>query len=421
MLPRFKFADIAFTDPSLNAPVAPKKSSRVANRANFLTFMNLRQDFRNAFASRVLRPVDLAPRIEAMVTAATRAIFEDKKKRYIYSIMGELFMEGRIKPFSTAEALAFIWVYVGTAEAVARRSGLIDPHYLLDSQLGYLFKRAVSHDKEKNMPHVAHLWRKLRRCHLPSAEFCCHERILRGIYGGVDLDKLPAPEAGMDQLFQEMSSLYGDNVEENTAFLKKKLRHKLRQKVSQQLDKDLTPGEIMKPSSSTFGSVNSPEIVGELNSKTIGNMKPENVEMTSPDFVHEPSNNNDSDLPLKTTDNESLLFLTNPGKYIEMNPSLFPSSKDNVNWSARKLLPDPPTKRKKANQVDDPVPEQEVAQTPADCTETLLRVDFTPEEYIDHTTASNYYAQGVKIVDGVRRVVFYHKIINLSGIKEEPI
>lgn len=149
MLPRFKFADIAFTDPSLNAPVAPKKSSRVANRANFLTFMNLRQDFRNAFASRVLRPVDLAPRIEAMVTAATRAIFEDKKKRYIYSIMGELFMEGRIKPFSTAEALAFIWVYVGTAEAVARRSGLIDPHYLLDSQLGYLFKRAVSHDKEK--------------------------------------------------------------------------------------------------------------------------------------------------------------------------------------------------------------------------------------------------------------------------------
>ncbi|OXA47252.1 uncharacterized protein LOC118437354 [Folsomia candida] len=440
-------------DVTSNEPVVPNKSAKELNRANSLTFMNLRQDFRNDFASRVLQPVDVAPRIEAMVTAATNAIFEEG--RNINWILYELVRAVKSKPLSTAEALTFIWIYVGTAETVAKRNGPFDLPRVLDSQLGCLFTRAVSHDKEKNMPHVAHLWRTARHFHRPMAEFPLHERILKKAYGrGVDLDNVPTPEAGVVQLFEEMS-LYGDNVEEDcvgtfpgkkiqvaksvkpeandnstqeigTSSLKKwKPRYRNRQKVSQQLDQDITPIAIMEPW--TFCCcVDSPENVvpGKESSQETEDksIKPGNVEMPSTSksrlldfFQQQTSNSPAANAPKNKSDYYFRLFLTNPGEYIRLNPTLFPPS--DAAWSAKKLLPDQETK---SNPVDDD-PISEVAQTPADCTETLLSVDFTPDEYIAQLKASNYYAHGVRIVDGERRLVVYHKIINPSGIKKEPI
>ncbi|XP_035712140.1 muscle M-line assembly protein unc-89-like [Folsomia candida] len=256
-------------------------------------------------------------------------------------------------------------------------------------------------------------------------------------------------------------------------------------KISEKSGRYVIPKVIMKPSSSTFGSAHAQQKVTVVPVKapyrerdddqsikprskvTVAPVnapyrdgtkdksnKPRNYEAASTskprprsDFVHKPLKNPVAKPPLKTRDEDMsksrpsiqeirqpskkkknppetmgtdfLLFLTNPSEYIRLNPSLFPSS--DATWSAKKLLPDQPTKRKKPNPVNDPVPEPEVTQTLADCTETLLRVDFTPEEYVDLTTAPNYYAQGVKIVDGVRRVVFYHKMIDLSAIKKEPV
>ncbi|XP_035712299.1 uncharacterized protein LOC118437419 [Folsomia candida] len=272
---------------------------------------------------------------------------------------------------------------------------------------------------------VAHLWRKVRQCHLPSAEFHLHQRILRRAYSPVDLDKVPALEAGMGQLFEEMS-LYDDNVEEDTSFLRKKLRH---QKISQQLDKELTPKAIMQPSSSSnlCCCVDSQENVAPGKESTPKSdadksIQPGNIETASTsksppsDGVQQPSNNLAANAPKNKSDYYFRLFLTNPGEYIRQNPTLFPPS--DAAWSARKLLPDQATK---SNPVDDDDPISEVAQTPADCTETLLSVDFTPDEYIAQLKASNYYAHGVRIVDGERRLVVYHKMVNPSGIKKEPI
>lgn len=143
----------------LNKPVAPKQSSTSGQQNqsskgqpkqnNFQTFILVRQNFRNAFASGVLRPDDFAHRIQAMVTAATIAILEDAKKRNINAILGELCKDGKLKPFSVAEALAFLWVYVGTVEEVTRRSGPIFCRGVLSYQLEYLFRQAVAVDKGK--------------------------------------------------------------------------------------------------------------------------------------------------------------------------------------------------------------------------------------------------------------------------------
>lgn len=142
---------------TLNDLMAPPTPSSPPNdaKSNFQTFIFLRRDFRDAFATRVLQPVHVAPRIDVMVTAATNAVLEDTKKRNITSILGPLCNDGSGQPqlLDAAEALAFLWVYVGTAEAVTRRSGPIWVTQSLDGHLGFLFKQAVSLDKEK-----VHVW-----------------------------------------------------------------------------------------------------------------------------------------------------------------------------------------------------------------------------------------------------------------------
>ncbi|OXA47390.1 uncharacterized protein LOC118437523 [Folsomia candida] len=419
---------------TLNDLMAPPTPSSPPNdaKSNFQTFIFLRRDFRDAFATRVLQPVHVAPRIDVMVTAATNAVLEDTKKRNITSILGPLCNDGSGQPqlLDAAEALAFLWVYVGTAEAVTRRSGPIWVTQSLDGHLGFLFKQAVSLDKEKNLPHVAHLWRKVRQCHPPKGKFPSVTNIFKVAYGDLDLDMVPTLEAGMELLFEEMSSFYGNlknpsmNAEMNDKSIQQEIDNcflKIPQYRGQQSDKDLPPKAIMTPSSSTFGSAHSPQKavpVGKAEEKSIVVPAFKLETSSSSEQTHRPRsgsyfvqqirqllNNNDAPVPL---DNQFLRFLTNPGEYVRLNPSVFPE--DNVNWSARKLLSDQP------NEIPEVVP-----QTPVDCTETLLRVDFTAEEYIDQTTASNYYAQGVKIVDGVRRVVLFHEKINFFGINKDQV
>lgn len=161
---RFSPAYLAFVQglkkpvtPKQSCPSQPKQASTGQNqpskqkpkRNNFQSFIDLRKNFRNAFASGVLKPGHFAPRIHAMVTAATNAILEDAKKRNINAILSELCKDGRLKPFSTAEALAFIWVYVGMMEAVTARNGPTPCTGGLNGQLVFLFKQAVSLDKKK--------------------------------------------------------------------------------------------------------------------------------------------------------------------------------------------------------------------------------------------------------------------------------
>lgn len=120
--------------------------------------------------------------------------------------------------------------------------------------------------------------------------------------------------------------------------------------------------------------------------------------------------------------NYLLLFVTDPSNPIRMNPALFPSE-DNIDRSAFSIVPPPFTKKKKKEDLTEgeEEPVREVPKIPDGCTETMLRVDYTPEEYVDQTMGFNYYAQGIRLVDGVRRVVFYHKIINPTEIKPELV
>ncbi|XP_035716210.1 uncharacterized protein LOC118439206 [Folsomia candida] len=109
-------------------------------------------------------------------------------------------------------------------------------------------------------------------------------------------------------------------------------------------------------------------------------------------------------------DPEVLLFVTDPNTLIRLNPSLFPSK--GGGWTASCL---PNWGERNSDKKDDtPDPRPGLPTVPAGCTETLLGIDFTPEEYLEQTIADNYYAQGLKLVDGARRVVFYHRD-NQSG------
>lgn len=165
---RFSPEYLAFLDRRLKKPVVPNQpskrkrnplSKRQANPSskvppnptmNFQIFSNLREDFRTAFASRVLRPAYIAPRIDSMITAAADAILEDAHKQNLNSILTDLCKGGgKSTPFSPAEALVWLWVYVGTVEEVTRRSGPITCHGEVHGQLVYLFKQAVAVDKEK--------------------------------------------------------------------------------------------------------------------------------------------------------------------------------------------------------------------------------------------------------------------------------
>ncbi|OXA39883.1 uncharacterized protein LOC118439472 [Folsomia candida] len=111
------------------------------------------------------------------------------------------------------------------------------------------------------------------------------------------------------------------------------------------------------------------------------------------------------------SDSDVLLFVTDPYAKIRLNPSLFPS--EGGGWSASTLLPVEKRKMSEKKGDDLPDPQQPLPvlppTAPEGCTETLLGIDFTPDEYLEQTIAYNYYAQGIKLVDGVRRVVFYHK------------
>lgn len=113
---------------------------------------------------------------------------------------------------------------------------------------------------------------------------------------------------------------------------------------------------------------------------------------------------------VSASDRDVLLFVTNPEIIVRLNPSLFPSG---VGWSAKSLLPsDGQCKSKKSDAISEqppPLPDP-LPKIPADCRETLLEVNFTPEEYLEQTVTEDYYAQGIKLVDGVRRVVFYHRL-----------
>lgn len=104
-----------------------------------------------------------------------------------------------------------------------------------------------------------------------------------------------------------------------------------------------------------------------------------------------------------------LLFVTNPHSVIRLNPSLFPS--EGGAWSTTSLMPPDGRNRLEKKDIDllDRPPLPVLPTVPAGCTETLLGIDFTPEEYLEQTIADHYYAQGIKLVDGVRRVVFYHR------------
>ncbi|OXA42030.1 uncharacterized protein LOC118438831 [Folsomia candida] len=115
-------------------------------------------------------------------------------------------------------------------------------------------------------------------------------------------------------------------------------------------------------------------------------------------------------------DPDILLYVTDPRTTIRLNPSLFPS--EGGGWLASSLLPS--EVRKRPEKRDDNLDQRQspplpvLPMVPAGCKETLLGIDFTPEEYLEHTIADNYYAQGIKLVEGVRRVVFYHRVNSLS-------
>lgn len=125
-------------------------------------------------------------------------------------------------------------------------------------------------------------------------------------------------------------------------------------------------------------------------------------------FTPPANEENDATMPNIPTSDDPL-FITDPNVVIRMNPTLFPSY-DTLGWSARMLLPSKRTKKPRTSE-DVPLPVNSHAPIiPPNCYETILPIDFTPDEYTEQMLADNYYAQGVKLVDGSHRVVFYHKL-----------
>ncbi|XP_035713863.1 uncharacterized protein LOC118438155 [Folsomia candida] len=159
---------------------------------------------------------------------------------------------------------------------------------------------------------------------------------------------VPTLEAGMELLFEEMSSFYGNlknpsmNAEMNDKSIQQEIDNcflKIPQYRGQQSDKDLPPKAIMTPSSSTFGSAHSPRKavpVGKAEEKSIVVPAFKLETSSSSEQTHRPRsgsyfvqqirqllNNNDAPVPL---DNQFLRFLTNPENYSPTNQMKFRKS-----------------------------------------------------------------------------------------------
>ncbi|XP_035708257.1 uncharacterized protein LOC118435872 isoform X2 [Folsomia candida] len=292
-------------------------------------------------------------------------------------------------------ALALLWIYVG----VLQRDRKLAPETAftpVDARLGGLFKTAASQDKYENSEHIINLWNAVKGLsHM--GVYPVTSAILRQTYPKLDLH-LPEDLVSYkpDTFFNPIAS--------------RMLPTPAKQG---KVDADLPEGVVGTPSLDLEADVI--QIVGEESGNQIAEVEQIGAREDPYTPGSGPDEQPDAGSVPSPSDPDVLLFVTDPYAIIKLNPSLFPSDSG---WSATSLLP-PEGRRRMEKKDDDPPPSPPLPvlpTAPAGCSETLLGIDFTPEEYLEQTIADNYYAQGLKLVGGIRRVVFYHRLKFLNDI-----
>ncbi|XP_035716165.1 uncharacterized protein LOC118439182 [Folsomia candida] len=351
-------------------------------------------------------------------------------------------------PHEPVVAITLLWMYVGILKRRKKFADRVRAVTGVDARLSGLFKTAVAQDKYENSEHIINVWNAI-------LEVSPHMRgllpissdILARAYPNLNLN-LPPDQISYkpDKFFAAVASRMpppppnhtkdGQNKEKGetdtksqpevgtssvqTVFKPATRNHSPPAKKYKEEDMvNLEPvgDHVVKLEQTSAPNIaKMAEEKGEFPQNATRSRQPKVEEAGKCEKTDE-AGSGPRDEPdvaksdLSPPDPDVLLFVTDPYAMIRLNPSLFPS--EGVGWSASSLLPSDGRKRpeKKGEDVPDPpeLPPLPVLPTvPAGCTETLLGIDFTPEEYLEQTIADNYYAQGIKLVDGVRRVVFYH-------------
>ncbi|XP_035713915.1 uncharacterized protein LOC118438177 [Folsomia candida] len=296
----------------------------------------------------------------------------------------------RSSPLGVVDALAFLWVYVGLlvkkGNAIGEKETVT--RYVINV-INNFFRIVVRSDKhKKNMEHILNLYNAVKTLHKPPTAgeelyFELPEFILTGPYLNENLE-LEDISYVPEEFFKNMCinsnvNVVSDAIDTLTSSTSEK--KKKRKAIEQSQPDDATTSSQIKEESDDEICLIPPTI--------------------------EEDDANTSNIP--ASDGPS--FITDPNIVVNMNPTLFPSD-NTLGWSARSLLPSKRTKKSTSREDFLPHDNSPPPIIPPNCAETILPIDFTQDDYAQQMFAHNYYAQGIKMIDGLRRVVFYHNVNN---------